>query len=219
MATSGSITTNSCESRSLTLSWSLSSQSVSGNYSNVSWTLKGTGSASGYVKSGNFQAIINGTTVYSSSTRIELRNGTVVASGSIQIPHNSDGTKSFSMSCQAGIYYNAVNCTASGSFTLTTIPRASSVSMPSATMGSAATITISRASSSFTHTLTYAFGNATGTIVSKTSSTSVSWTPPLTLANQVPSAVSGTGTITCTTYNGSTRIGTKTCTLTLYVPS
>lgn len=219
MATSGSITTNSCESRSLTLSWSLSSQSVSGNYSNVSWTLKGTGSASGYVKSGNFQAIINGTTVYSSSTRIELRNGTVVASGSIQIPHNSDGTKSFSMSCQAGIYYNAVNCTASGSFTLTTIPRASSVSMPSATMGSAATITISRASSSFTHTLTYAFGNATGTIVSKTSSTSVSWTPPLTLANQVPSAVSGTGTITCTTYNGSTSIGTKTCTLTLSVPS
>lgn len=123
------------------------------------------------------------------------------------------------MSCQAGIYYNAVNCTASGSFTLTTIPRASSVSMPSATMGSAATITISRASSSFTHTLTYAFGNATGTIVSKTSSTSVSWTPPLTLANQVPSAVSGTGTITCTTYNGSTSIGTKTCTLTLSVPS
>lgn len=41
MATSGSITTNACEARTLTLSWSLSSQSVAGNYSNVSWSLTG----------------------------------------------------------------------------------------------------------------------------------------------------------------------------------
>lgn len=76
---------------------------------------------------------------------------------------------------------------------------------------------ISRASSSFTHTLTYAFGSATGTIATKTTSTSVSWTPPLTLAGQIPKAVTGTGTITCTTYNGNTSIGSKTCTLTLTV--
>lgn len=86
-------------------------------------------------------------------------------------------------------------------------------------MGSATTITISRASSSFTHTLTYAFGNSTGTITTKTTSTSVSWTPALTLANQIPSTTSGTCTITCDTYNGSSKIGTKTCTLTLTVPS
>lgn len=219
MATSGSITTNSCEGRSLTLSWSLSSQSVADNYSNISWKLKGSGSGSGWVSAGNFKAVINGTTVYSSSTRIQLYNGTTVASGTAKISHNSDGTKSFKLSCEAGIYYVAVNCEASGTHTLTTIPRASSVSATAVNLGSATTVSISRASSSFTHTLTYSFGSATGTIATKTSSTSVSWTPPLSLANQIPSATSGTCTITCTTYNGSTSIGSKTCTVKLSVPS
>ena len=105
------------------------------------------------------------------------------------------------------------------SVSLYTIPRKSSCSMPATNLGSAGTISISRASSSFTHTLTYTFGNATGTIVSKTSSTSVSWTPSLTLANQIPNSTSGTVTITCSTYNGNTLIGSSTCTTTLYVPS
>lgn len=221
MASSGSITTNSCEGRSLTLSWTLSSQSVANNTSTIAWTLKGSGSGTGWVMSGGFKAVINGTTVYSTSTdsRIQLYNGTTVASGSTTITHNSDGTKSFSLSCQAGIYNYAVNCTASGTHTLTTIPRASSVSASSVTMGSATTISISRASSSFTHTLTYTFGSTSGTIATKTTSTSVSWTPPLTLANQIPKAVSGSCTITCDTYSGSTKVGSKTCTLTLTVPS
>lgn len=221
MAKSGSITTNEKEGRSVTLSWSLSSQDVANNTSTISWTLKGSGSGSGWVMSGGFKAVINGTTVYSTSTdtRIQLYNGTTVASGTTKITHNSDGTKSFSLSCEAGVYTYAVSVTASGTHTLDTIPRASSVSATNANMGSASTITITRASSSFTHTLTYSFGSATGTIATKTTSTSVSWTPALTLANQIPNAVSGTCTITCDTYNGSTKIGSKTCTLTLTVPS
>lgn len=221
MASSGSITTNEKEGRSVTLSWSISSQSVDKNTSTIAWSLKGSGSASGYVMSGGFKAVINGTTVYSTSTdtRIQLRNGTEVASGTTTITHNSDGTKSFSYSCEAGVYTYAVSVTASGTGTLTTIPRASTVSATNTNMGSASTITITRASSSFTHTLTYAFGSTTGTIATKTTSTSVSWTPALTLANQIPKAVSGSCTITCDTYSGSTKVGSKTCTLTLTVPS
>lgn len=101
---------------------------------------------------------------------------------------------------------------------LYTIPRKSSCSMSATNLGSTGTISISRASSSFTHTLTYTFGNATGTIATKTSSTSVSWTPSLTLANQIPNSTSGTVTITCSTYNGITLIGSTTCTATLSVP-
>lgn len=219
MASSGSITTNEVEGRSLTLSWTLSSQSVEKNTSTISWTLKGSGSASGYVMSGAFKAVINGVTVYTSEPRIELRNNTTVASGTATIAHNSDGTKSFSLSCEAGIYTYAVSATASGTHTLTTIPRASTISATNANMGSASTITITRASSSFTHTLTYSFGNATGTIATKTTSTSVSWTPTLTLANQIPNAVSGKCTITCKTYSDTTEVGSKTCTMTLTVPS
>ena len=219
MASSGSITTNEVEGRSLTLSWTLSSQSVEKNTSTISWTLKGSGSASGYVMSGAFKAVINGVTVYTSEPRIELRNNTTVASGTATIAHNSDGTKSFSLNCEAGIYTYAVSATASGTHTLTTIPRASTISATNVNMGSASTITITRASSSFTHTLTYSFGNATGTIATKTTSTSVSWTPTLTLANQIPNAVSGKCTITCKTYSGTTEVGSKTCTMTLTVPS
>lgn len=221
MAKSGSITTNEKEGRSITLSWSLSSQDVANNTSTIAWTLKGSGSASGWVMAGGFKAVINGTTLYSTSTdsRIQLYNGTVIASGTLKISHNSDGTKSFSLSCQGGVYTYAVSVTASGTHTLNTIPRASTISATSTNMGAASTITISRASSAFTHTLTYAFGNATGTIATKTTSTSVSWTPALTLANQIPNAVSGICTITCNTYSGNTKIGTKTCTLKLTVPS
>ncbi len=221
MATSGSITTGSSYGRSVTLSWSLTSQSVTNNTSTIKWTITGSGSASGYVISGGFKATINGTTVYSTSTstRINLYNGTTVASGSLTIAHNTDGTKSFSLYIEAGVYTYAVNVSASGTHTLTTIPRASSVSATSVNLASASTITISRASSAFTHTLSYTFGSTSGTIASKTSSTSVSWTPPLSLASQIPNAVSGTCTITCDTYSGSTKVGSKTCTLTLTVPS
>lgn len=220
MASSGSITTNESQGRSITLLWSQSSQSVANNTTTIAWTLKGSGSSGGgsCVMSGAFKAVINGKTVYSSDTRIQLYKDQVIASGSTTITHNADGTKSFSLSCEAGVYTYAVSVRASGTHTLNTIPRASSISMASGTMGSASTISISRASSSFTHTLTYAFGNATGTIVSKTTSTSVSWTPPLTLAQQIPSSTSGKITITCTTYSGNTSVGSKSITVTLKVP-
>lgn len=221
MAKSGSITTNESHGRSVKLSWTLSSQSVENNQSTLSWSITGAGSASGWVMTGGFKAVINGTTVYSTSTdtRIQLYNGTSVASGTTKITHNTDGTKSFSLSIEAGVYSYAVSVTASGTHTLDSIPRASSISASNVTMGSATTITITRASSSFTHTIKYTFGSASGTIATKTTSTSVSWTPAISLANQIPKAISGTCTITCETYSGSTKVGSKTCTLTLSVPS
>jgi len=136
-----------------------------------------------------------------------------------------DGSKTvtvafnFSGYSVSGTGANGFNVSTSADIALTTIPRKSTVSMSAATMGTAATVSITRASSSFTHTLSYAFGSASGTITTKTTSTSVSWTPPLTLANQVPNSTSGTVTITCQTYNGSTLIGSTTCTATLSVPT
>ena len=103
------------------------------------------------------------------------------------------------------------------SMALTTIPRASTVSCSTANIGRVATITINRASSSFTHTLSYTFDSLSGTIVTKTNETSVPWIIPTTFYAEIPNSKSGTGTITCDTYNGSTKIGTKTCTFTATV--
>ena len=102
---------------------------------------------------------------------------------------------------------------------LTTIPRASSITATDANIGSASTINISRASSGFTHTITYSFGSLSGTIVTKTSDTSVGWTVPTTFFEQIPNASSGTVTLTCQTYNGNTLIGSKTTTMTVTVPT
>lgn len=211
MALSGSVNTNAYEVRFLQLTWS-AKQNIENNTSTISWTLKGAGSDSGtWYMAGGFKVVIDGSTVYSTSTdsRIKLYGNTTVASGSKVLSHNSDGTKSFSISVSGAIYTYAVNCTGSGNFTLDTIPRASSISVPTLTLGTPGTITINRASSSFTHTLTYNWGSTSDTIVTKTSSTSVSWTPPLSLANYIPNNSLGQGTIKCDTYNGSTLIGSK----------
>ena len=124
MASSGSFNTTGYDGRYLTFAWSVKSQSIENNTSTISWTLKGAGTGgSSWYRSGNFKVVINGTTVYSSATRIQLYNGTLVASGDFTIAHNSDGTKSFSASAEAGIYTVAVNCRGSGNFTLPTINR------------------------------------------------------------------------------------------------
>ena len=93
-----------------------------------------------------------------------------------------------------------------------------SVSPATVDLGGSVTISMNRASSSYTHTLKYSFKNASGTIASGVASTRT-WTVPMSLANQIPNATSGVLTITCETYNGSTKIGTKTCNLTVTVPA
>ena len=138
---------------------------------------------------------------------------------------NADGTCSVNIALEfRGWTYDgsgASGFTISGSRTvsLQTVSRVSYVGISNCTMGSATTLTISRSSSSFTHTLTYSFGNATGTIATKTSETSISWTPPLTLANQIPNSVSGTVQVTIQTYNGTTLVGTTANSATLSVPA
>ena len=167
---------------------------------------------------------IAGTSKTYSSPSISSTGTHSLGTVSQTVTHDSDGSKSITIksvfylrATLSGTYYESI--TASATVTLDSIPRASSVSASNVNMGSATTITITRASSSFTHTLTYSFGGTSGTIATKTTSTSVSWTPALSLANQIPNALTGTCTITCETYNGSTKIGSKTCTLTLTVPS
>lgn len=140
------------------------------------------------------------------------------------VTHESDGSKSIAISAVfsfaatiSGTYYSTIS--ASANITLDSIPRASDVSMPTGTMGSSVAITITPASSSFTHTLTYTFGSLSGTISTKTTATTVNWTPALTMANQLPNATSGTGTLKCTTYSGNTAVGSKSITITLKVPT
>lgn len=92
-----------------------------------------------------------------------------------------------------------------------------SLSASTVEMGKSVTINTPAVSNAYRHTLRYAFGSASGTIATGIAS-SVSWTPPVSLANQIPSATAGSGTIYCDTYSGSTLLGTKSVSITLTVP-
>ena len=163
---------------------------------------------------------LDGQNVHSSNPVWEVWDGEVtLASGSTTISHNSDGRKTLPFSCT----FNPNNglhgtITVSGNLGLTAIPRSSSVSVSAGVIGSAVTININRQSSSFKHTVRYAWAGKSGTIASNVD-TSATWTIPLDFANDIPNSASGTGTIFVDTYSGSTKTGTQSTTFTASVPA
>ncbi len=138
-------------------------------------------------------------------------SGFPFASGSIA--HNTDGSQVSSIAINVsgytlnGEYGSGWNVSGSSVIELTTIPRASQMTIAEGTLGTAQTIKVTRASTSFTHTITYTCGTASGTICTKSSSESISFTPPISLASQNVSAPSVVVTFTLQTYNGNTAIG------------
>ena len=92
------------------------------------------------------------------------------------------------------------------------------VSAGTVELGTAVTIYTNRVSTAATHTLLFSFGGTTNTIATGVTD-SVSWTPPLSLASELPSAVSGACVITCNTFVNGNQTGTRTCVLILSVPA
>lgn len=95
----------------------------------------------------------------------------------------------------------------------TATPLKSLVSATDANIGSTSSIIITRYNKSYTHTLTYNFGGLTGTIETKTTETTIPWPVPDAFYAKIPNDPDGICTITCTTYNGSTPLGSTTCTM------
>lgn len=125
MALNGSCKTSTYSGVGLIFTWS-ATQNIAKNQSTISWNVKSFGGASNaWYMSGNFKIVIDGSTVYSSADRIKLygNGATTVATGSRTLTHDNDGSKSFSVSLEAGIYTVAVNCRGSATFTLDKIAR------------------------------------------------------------------------------------------------
>ena len=139
----------------------------------------------------------------------------------VTIRHENDGKKSFGLSAAfsgGGGWSPGTLSINRNSFTLSTIPRSSSVSVSAGDIGSAVTVNINRQSSSFKHTVRYAWAGKSGTIATNVD-TSTTWTIPLDFANDIPNSASGTGTIFVDTYSGSTKTGTQSTTFTASVPA
>lgn len=231
MATSGSKSVSVTAHDTLKFSWAQASQSVANNTTKISWQLQLIAGAYGRISSTaskDWSVTVNGTK-YSGTNTVGIGNSATktLASGSTTITHDADGTKDFnySFSQEFGITFSGASVgtkTGSGTGTLNTIPRATTptLSASSVNMGSNITISLPRASSSFTHTLTYRFAGATvarGTIATGVG-TSYTWTVP-DLASYIPAATFGTVSVICTTLKGSTTVGSKTVIFTAKVPT
>lgn len=221
MALSGSVSTNGAsgegEGRYYTLSWT-ATQSIANNTSTISWTLSTAGGYSSWITERTVYVDIDGERVFSKTNAVDRYRGTI-ATGTKTISHNSDGTRSFSVSLAAAIYYSSIGCTGSQTFTLDTIARASTLSVSDGTLGTKTTPTADRKSSSFTHTLTWECGSYSGTIATKSSATSWDFTPELKLASGAPYGQKVYCTYTLSTYNGSTLVGTDSKSVWFTIPS
>ena len=208
----------------LRLDWAITGQSITNNRSTISldlWIYDGTGYSQNESANEAYY-IIQGEKRwnpynYSSTGWYKL------GSKSITVNHNADGTGSVMLTaewdCGFASDYTPRHLSLSKKVTLTTIPRASSASATGNTLGEPVEITISRASSSFTHKLYYTCGNISNQLIAENVGTSYSWTPPVSLAQQAPNAATVAVTLTVKTYNGSTYIGAKSTQLSLSIPS
>lgn len=180
----------------------------------------------GYTTSSNYWCCtINGSEVTTNKSA-SINAKTELGRRTWTVNHNSDGTAkvnisfSFSNRVTAGTY-TVSSGSGSASVTLTTIPRASSMSLnrSSATIGSdSVTVSISRASSSFTHKVKVGWGGS-WYLLAENVATSYSFTPPMKYCNTIPNATSGTATVKVETISNGSWIGEVTKTITFNVPS
>ena len=230
MATSGSTTVNVTTYNTLKFNWVQVSQSTANNYTVINWTLQLVSGSAGQIISSaskDWSVTVNGTR-YSGTNSVSIANNSTVtlASGQTTITHNDDGTKSFSYSFsqEFGITFAGESIgtkSGNGTGTLNTIARATTPT-PHATsvdMGTTLTIYTYRSNTAFKHDLEYSFAGSAYTTIQNNVDTVAYWAIPLSLANSIPNATSGTLTIRCTTKSGTTVIGTKTALVTIKVPT
>lgn len=206
------------------------STSVTANTSSVSYSFYITRGGMGFFASQPFSwdIKIGGQTIAISNFKFQISTSDpaeqLIKSGQVTVAHDGDGSKTMSFEVSTpdaswiSTKYGPTAMEMTGTWKLTTIPRASSISAIDADIGSTTIITISRASSAFTHTVTYKFGDLTGTIATKTAVTSIPWSVPERFYGEIPNAKYGTVTLTCKTYSGSTLLGSKTATFRATAP-
>ena len=207
MAESGTITEAIRTGYQLKIVWSVDSQSVANNTSSVTAKVQLVSTGASYTinssatKSGSLT--INGTKYTFTFTAALSGNQTkTLFTKTVTVAHNADGTKTCSFSATCGInvtlsgtYYGDIPVSGTGTFN--TIARASTISSVTSSVSvngtNEVTVSITRASSSFTHTVVFSFGT-----YSKTTSsvgTSTSYAIPTSWLNAIPNATSGTAKV------------------------
>ena len=217
---------------SISLSITQNSQNLTNNTSNVTvkttakWTYgswNATGKCTGSMTINGTKYNFSGITFNTSQT---TSGSKVIMTKTVDIPHNADGTKTLACSASFNTRVSSGTVSASASKTLTTIARASQpscITYPDNTqnvgnIGSTFTIHMNRKSDKFTHYVYCKWFNKTVEI-GKNVTDNVAWTIPMNFVEDIPQSTSSWGTIYVDTYNGTTKIGTKSVRFDATVPT
>ncbi len=217
MALSGSVRSTAYDGRYYQFDWT-ATQSESDNQSIISWTLKAlSGSQQEYIEK-SLSVSINGIIIYLSIVSKERTTG-VISSGEYKVNHDIDGTKKLNVIVQAKVNSSFVTCLGVDTFILTAIPRKSTLSVGNGALGIELNMTVSKKDSSFTHTIVARCGSKSEIICTKSSSTSIKFTPPLEWADQNTTGTSMSVKYTITAYYEDANLGSNEYTQTCSIPS
>lgn len=207
------------------ITWS-STTNVAGNYSLVTMHLQYR-RTNGYTTHGTVTGYINingQTGNYSKSVTIG-GGWTEVASGTIRVNHNSDGTKKCYIGATGGISGTSFTSTSCGAIvTLDTIPRASGMGLSASSVdaGVAFTVTISPHSNSFSHWIDITGVGDQITYEVAAGVKSCSCTIPRDRVTKWPNATAATATVWVNTKTGAghdTKIGVVSKTIQITTPA
>ena len=151
-----------------------------------------------------------------------------LASGTVTVPHNSDGTKTVAIAAYFTVNgsssYLPGNLSISTSMVLTSIPRASSITLSKTniTIGESVTITANRLYSAYTHTV-MVWNNKLPiiTLATKSTATTFSWNSAnnrAALLTAIPNSTSDNVIVQIDTYNGDALVGYQRVNLLVKVP-
>lgn len=210
---------------SQTLDVSETSYSISDNTSKVRIIWKSTQSGSsynGFTRTAYYYYSVNGGSEIAKTVSYTLpQNSTrTIVDTTLTVPHEPNGSGTIKVrtwmdtDISAGVIQKD-----SGTITLTTIPRKSTLSVSNGELGKAQTLKATRKSDSFTHTLTWACGAHKGTIDTKSSAVSWTFTPSKELSKEAPYGSKVCCSFKLTTYNGANAVGSDSKDVWYTIPS
>ena len=210
---------------SQTLDVSETSYSIADNTSKVRIIWKSTQSGSsynGFTRTAYYYYSVNGGSEIEKTVSYTLpQNSTrTIVDTTLTVPHEPNGSGTIKVrtwmdtDISAGVIQKD-----SGTITLTTIPRKSTLSVSNGELGKAQTLKATRKSDSFTHTLTWTCGAHKGTIATKSSAVSWTFTPSKELSKEAPYGSKVYCSFKLTTYNGSNAVGSDSKDVWYTIPS
>ena len=218
-------------------SWWVKSQSAEDNTSTIGWRMtffsenegKTDGSGTPLDLGLNSNTAPYTVTIGDVICEGEARAGDAI-SGEAVVKHNPSGTKTFyyyvsrgfktGLVCPATLWVELNETVAfSGDGVLPEMNRSASVSAENGTLGQKQTINITRAVSKLTCTIEYTCGNDSGIVCENTTESSVSFTPPVSLAENNTAGESVSIVLKVTSYDGDEETGTKSITITCAIPA